>query len=112
MSDSTKTDAEPNHRGSAYTEASFDAKRRELGVSDELTSIPGVTTLMLVAFGMQGIKSIDDLAGCATDDLHGWTENQSGNVTRHAGILDRFAVSRSECDAIVLHARVMAGWIS
>jgi hypothetical protein len=27
--------------------------------------------------------------------LHGWTENQSGNVTRHAGILDRFAVSRS-----------------
>jgi hypothetical protein len=77
MSDPT-TDFERNHRGSAHTEASFDAKRRELGVSDELKSIPGVTTLMLVAFGMQGIKSIEDLAGCATDDLHGWTEEQSG----------------------------------
>jgi len=92
MSDSTETDPEPNHRGSAFAEASFDAKRRELGVSDELKSIPGVTALMLVAFGMQGIKSIDDLAGCATDNLHGWIEDQSGNVTRHAGILDRFAV--------------------
>jgi transcription termination/antitermination protein NusA len=66
---------------------------------------------MLVAFGMQGIKSIDDLAGCATDNLHGWNEDQSGNVTRHSGILDRFAVSPSECDAIILHARVKAGWI-
>jgi transcription termination/antitermination protein NusA len=111
MPHSTETDPEPNHRGSAHTEASFDAKRRELGVSDELKGIPGVTTLMLVPFGVQGIKSIDDLAACATDDLHGWIEDQSGNVTRHPGILDRFAVSRSECDAIILHARVKAGWI-
>ena len=65
---------------------------RELGVEDELRSIPGVTTLMLVTFGTQGIKSIEDLAGCATDDLHGWIENKSGNVTRHAGTLERFAV--------------------
>jgi transcription termination/antitermination protein NusA len=110
MSDPT-TDFERNHRGSAHTEASFDAKRRELGVSDELKSIPGVTTLMLVAFGMQGIKSIEDLAGCATDDLHGWTEEQSGKATRHAGILDRFAVSRGECDGIISHARMKAGWL-
>jgi len=105
------SDPEQNQHGSAHTEAVFDAKRRELGVADELKSIPGVTTLMLVTFGTQGIKSIEDLAGCATDDLHGWIEEKSGSVTRHAGILDRFAVSRSECDAIILHARLKAGWL-
>jgi transcription termination/antitermination protein NusA len=41
---------------------------------------------------MKGIKSIEDLAGCATDDLHDWIEDKSGNVTRHVGILDHFAV--------------------
>jgi len=66
---------------------------------------------MLVAFGTQGIKSIEDLAGCGTDDLHGWIEENSGNVTRHAGILERFTVSPSECEAMVLHARIKAGWI-
>jgi transcription termination/antitermination protein NusA len=110
---SHSSDANPVHndRIFALTESGFDAKRRELGVSDELKGIPGVTTLMLVAFGMQGITSIEDLAGCATDDLHGWAEETSGNVTKHAGILDRFAISRSECDAIILHARIKAGWI-
>ena len=98
MSDTPETDPDVNRRESALTEASFDAKRRELGVADELKSIPGVTTLMLVAFGTQGIKSIEDLAGCATDDLYGWIEDKSGNVTRHAGILERFTVSRNECD--------------
>lgn len=111
MSDASASDPEQDHCDSAHIEAGFEAKRRELGVADELTSIPGVTTLMLVALGMQGIKSIEDLAGCATDDLYGWIEQKSGNVTRHPGILDRFAVSRSECDAIILHARFKAGWL-
>ena len=56
-SDTPETDAEPNRSQSAHTEASFDIKRRELGVEDELRSIPGVTTLMLVASGTQAIKS-------------------------------------------------------
>jgi predicted flap endonuclease-1-like 5' DNA nuclease len=92
-------------------EASFDAKRKELGVADELKDIPGVTTLMLVAFGERGIKTIDDLAGCATDDLCGWIEDTSGTVTRHEGILHRFNVSRGECDAMIMFARIKAGWI-
>jgi hypothetical protein len=37
--------------------------------------------------------------------------NDSSVSSERAGILDRFAVSRGECDAIVLHARVKAGWI-
>jgi transcription termination/antitermination protein NusA len=101
----------PRRRWSALSEANFDAKRRELGVADELKEIPGVTTLMLVEFGEQGIKSIEDLASCATDDLYGWIEEGTGTVRKHEGILHRFWVSRRECDAMILHARTKAGWI-
>jgi len=94
-----------------HTEADFDATRQSHGVADELKDVPGITTLMLVAFGQQGIKSVEDLAGCATDDLYGWIEDKAGDVTRHEGILNRFEVSRRECEAMILHARVKAGWI-
>lgn len=67
--------------------------------------------LMLVVFGEQGIKSMEDLAACATDDLCGWSEEQSGMITRHEGILERFRVSRGKCDAMVLYARMKVGWI-
>jgi transcription termination/antitermination protein NusA len=91
-------------------EANFEARRKELGVADELKDVPGLTTLMLVALGEQGIKTIEDLAACATDDLCGW-EDMSGTVTRYAGALDRFSVSRKDCDAMILFARFKAGWI-
>ncbi len=74
----------------AQVEAEFDAKRTELGVADELREVPGVTTKMMVAFGENGIKTIEDLAGCATDDLAGWTERKDGEVVRNAGALDGF----------------------
>jgi len=111
MYDTQKTDPEPNRLDLTHIESSFDAKRRALGVTDELKTVPGVTTLMLVAFGTQGIRSIEDLAGCATDDLHGWIEDTSANVIKHDGILGRFNVSRGECEAMILHARIKAGWI-
>src|SRR3984893_18405375 len=62
---------DPNTRLAEQIEANFEARRKELGVADELKAIPGLTTLMLVAFGEQGIRTVDDLAGCATDDLCG-----------------------------------------
>ena len=93
------------------SEVNFDAKRKELGVEDSLKDVPGVTTQMLVAFGEHGIKSIEDLADCATDDLDGWSESKDGNTIRHAGILDRFKMSREDCEAIIINARIKAGWI-
>ena len=114
LSDPVETNPEPrdpNAQLAEQIEASFEAGRKELGVADELKDIPGLTTLMLVAFGEQGIKTIDDLAGCATDDLCGWIEDTSGTLTRHEGVLHRFNVSRGECDAIILFARIKAGWI-
>jgi transcription termination/antitermination protein NusA len=96
----------------AKIEGELDAKRKELGVEDALKDVPGVTTAMLVRFGENGVKTIEDLAGCATDDLAGWTERKDGESVRQAGILDGFEVSREEAEAIVMQARLKAGWIS
>src|SRR5262245_4983508 len=112
--DAHQTDLVPSsesRRSSERIESNFDAKRKELGVEDGLKDIPGVTTQMLVAFGEQGIKSIEDLADCATDDLDGWSESKDGQTIRHKGILDRFRVSRKDCEAIIMNARIKAGWI-
>jgi N utilization substance protein A len=96
----------------AKIEAELDAKRLELGVADELKEVPGVTTAMLVRFGENGIKTVEDLAGCATDDLVGWTERKDGESVREAGILDGFEISREEAEALVMQARLKAGWVA
>ena len=67
---------------------------------------------MLVAFAEHGITSIEDLAACATDDLDGWSESTDGKTLRHAGILDRLILSREDCEAIFINARIKAGWIT
>ena len=93
--------ADPRPRISSRSiEAELDAKRKELGVEDALKDVPGVTTAMLVALGENGIKTVEDLAGCATDDLAGWTERKDGETKREAGFLDGFELSREECEAI------------
>ena len=92
-------------------EAELDAKRKELGVADELLEVPGLTTAMLVALGENGVKTVEDLADCATDDLAGWSERQDKETIRHGGFLDGFGVSRPQCEDLILAARVKAGWI-
>ena len=59
-----------------------------LGVADELQEVDGVTTAMLVKLGENDVKTIEDLAGCATDDLVGWTEKKDGETTKHDGFLE------------------------
>ena len=92
-------------------ERGLDEERRALGVEDELKTVPGVTTLMLVAFGKGDIKTVEDLAGCATDDLVGWTERKLGEVVRHPGVLTEQELSRAEAEQIIMQARLAAGWI-
>jgi transcription termination/antitermination protein NusA len=96
----------------AKIEAELDAKRTELGVEDAVKEVPGVTTEMLVKFGENGIKTVEDLAGCATDDLAGWTERKDGESKREPGILDGFEISREDAEAIIMQARLKAGWVS
>jgi N utilization substance protein A len=95
----------------AAQEAELDSKRKELGVDDALKDIPGVTTAMLVKLGEDGVKTVEDLAGCATDDLVGWSERKDGETTRHPGILDGFELSRDEAESLIMQARVKAGWV-
>src|SRR3989441_7966555 len=92
-------------------EAELDAKRQELGVEDALKEVPGVTTAMLVKLGENGIKTLEDLAGCATDDLFGWSERKDGETVRYPGALDGFDLSRDDTEALIMQARVKAGWI-
>ncbi|MFZ3324709.1 MAG: transcription termination factor NusA [Methylocella sp.] len=99
------------HNYLAKVEAEQDARRLELGVSDELKQVAGVTTAMLVKFGENDIKTVEDLAGCATDDLVGWSERKDGETTKHAGVLDGFEISREEAESVIMTARVKAGWI-
>jgi len=95
----------------AQVEEELDSRRRELGVEDEVREVPGVTTRMLVAFGENDIKTVEDLAGCATDDLAGWTERKDGETVKYPGALEGFELSREECEALIMQARVKAGWI-
>ncbi|NWJ24416.1 transcription termination factor NusA [Rhizobium sp. RM] len=93
-------------------EAEMDAKRKELGVLDELRQIDGLTSQMMVALGEDGIKSIEDFAGCAADDLVGWSERKDGETKKFEGIFSKLDVSRVEAENMVLQARLLAGWIT
>jgi len=95
----------------ARVEAEYDDRRRVLGVADELAEVPAVTAKMLVAFGENEVKTVEDLAGCATDDLCGFTERKDGETVKTDGILEGFDLSREECEALIMQARVKAGWI-
>jgi N utilization substance protein A len=96
----------------AKLEAELDAKRKELGVEDAVKEVPGVTAGMLVKFGENGVKTVEDLAGCATDDLIGWTERKDGESKREPGILEGYDISREETEAMIMQARLKAGWIT
>ena len=95
----------------ARVEAEQDQRRKELGVADELREVPGVTMPLLVKFGENDVKTVEDLAGCATDDLVGWSERKDGETVKHAGFLDGLDISRDEAEAMIMAARVKVGWI-
>lgn len=93
-------------------EAELDKKRKKLGVSDELRELPGMTTAMMVAVGEDGVKTIEDFAGYAVDDLAGWRERKDGETQNFAGVLTPFDISRADAEAMVIAARLKAGWMT
>ena len=111
----TDTAAEIQNRARDYLariEAEQDERRKELGVADEMREIEGVTTAMMVKLGENEVKTIEDLAGCATDDLVGWTEKKNGETVRTPGFFEGLDVSREEAEVIVMRARVKMGWVN
>jgi len=93
-------------------EAEHDAARKELGVADELRNLPGMTTAMMVAVGKDGVKTVEDFAGYASDDLAGWRERKDGETKVFKGILEDFGVTKADAEQMVLAARLAAGWIT
>jgi N utilization substance protein A len=93
-------------------EAEQDKRRKELGVQDELREIPGITTAMMVTLGEDGVKTIEDFAGYAADDLVGWKERKDGETKAYPGVLAEHGISKAEAEQMVLAARLKAGWIT
>jgi N utilization substance protein A len=91
--------------------AELDAKRKELGVEDAVLEIEGVTLQMSVALGGAGVKTVEDLADLATDELRGAFETKNGERVRTPGALEEFAMSQEDAEQLILRARVAAGWI-
>ncbi len=87
----------------------LDEKRRTLGVSDDLLEIDGMTPEILVRLGEEGVKTLEDLAYCATDDLVGWRERKDGETVFHEGILTGLDVSRAEAERMIMQARRKIG---
>jgi N utilization substance protein A len=93
-------------------EGEQDDKRKKLGVEDELREIPGITTAIMVTLGEDGVKTIEDFAGYAADDLVGWKERKDGETKQFPGVLAPHQISRAEAEQMVLAARLKAGWIT
>ncbi len=87
-----------------------DAERRNLGVSDEIAGLEGLTPAMLVTLGKAGVKSLDDLADLSSDELIGFTDTVDGVKKRTPGLLDGFDLSEDQANAIIMAAR--AHWFA
>jgi N utilization substance protein A len=75
--------------------AELESRRAELGVSDDILSIEVLSPSMVVALGEAGVKTLDDLADLARDEL----------IDPEEGILKDFGLSADDADAIVMAAR-------
>jgi len=86
-------------------------RRKDLGVSDELVQIEGMTTNMLVALGENNIKSLDDFAGFSTDELYGWIEKTELGSKKQDGLFSSFDLNRDQVEKMILDSRLKLGWI-
>jgi N utilization substance protein A len=92
--------AELKRRAGTFIEkrdGEFEEKRREMGVDDVLAEIGGFSPAMLVALGEKGVKTLEDLADLAGDEL--------------IEILGAEVVDEDTANAIVMEARRRAGWL-
>ncbi len=96
-------------------EADRDARRRELGVSDDLGRVEGVRRPCWSPSAKTASRRSRILPIARRDDLVGWTERSKDKdvePVRHKGVLDGFEVDRKDAEALILDARVLAGWIT
>ena len=92
-------------------------ERRELGVEDALAELPHLTEAMLVTLGKAGIKTLDDLADLATDELvakkRGGEQRRRNDTRRErtertedkGGVLGEYSLSEEQGNEIIMAAR-------
>ena len=69
----------------------LDAKRRDMGVADDVAAIQGLTAQHLVKLGDKGVKTLDDLADLASDEL--------------MDIVGKGELTEDEANAVIMAAR-------
>ena len=79
----------------------YEERYRQLGVEDDLVSLEGLTPGMLVTLAENGIKTLDDFAGLAGDEL---VEMLGGSDKGGA------ALEPDEANALIMAARERAHW--
>ncbi|MGF7150594.1 N utilization substance protein A [Sphingomonas zeicaulis] len=95
-------------------------ERRALGVEDALADIPYLTEAMLVTLGKAGIKTLDDLADLATDELiqkkraeprrRGENSQRESRPEDKGGVLAQYGLSEEQGNEIIMAAR--AHWFT
>ncbi|HEV2746969.1 MAG TPA: transcription termination factor NusA [Allosphingosinicella sp.] len=86
-------------------------ERRALGVSDELAEMPYLSEAMLVTLGKAGIRTLDDLADLATDELvqkkrpEQRRQRESNRPEDKGGILADYGLTDEQGNEIIMAAR-------
>ena len=78
---------------------------KELGLSETLINLKGLTPGMLVTLGEKKILSLEDFADLASDELTGGYDVVKGSKIRIEGYLEDFALSKEEADELIMSAR-------
>ena len=91
-------------------EAAARDKRRELGVEDDVAELPHMTEAMLVTLGEAGLKTLDDVADLATDELvlKRKAEPRRRNDNRKPepdGVLAQYGLTEEQGNEIIMAAR-------
>ena len=107
--------AEIQERAREYLEklaAEQDARRKELGVEDEMMNLEGMNVAFAVKFGENDVKTVEDIAGLVPDDITGWREpGPDGKPVFQEGILKKGEMRKDEAQLFIMRARVAAGWV-
>ena len=93
-------------------EGELDAKRKELGVEDAVKEVPSMTTSMLVKLGEAASRrsKISPAAPPTT-----WSAGPNARTARASAspvFSTAIEISREEAEAMIMQARVKAGWIT
>jgi transcription termination/antitermination protein NusA len=83
--------------------------RRSLGVEDAIAAMPHMTEAMMVTLGKAGIKTLDDLADLATDELiqkkRVEPRRKPGSPEPKGGVLSDYNLSEEQGNEIIMAAR-------